>query len=127
MTDVFSQASLPDRPERAAARFRFRLSLPGWVYGFILPVALSLVWELAVRAGVVQAWLMPPPSRVAETLLNLARTGELLIHSAATLSRVGLGLALGASAGTLVGAVCGASLSIRRLLDPMIQALRAIP
>jgi sulfonate transport system permease protein len=127
MTDVFAQASLANRAGKAAARFRLSPHLPAWAYGFILPVTLGLVWELAVRAGLVQARLMPPPSRVAETLLNLARSGELLTHSAATLSRVGLGFALGASAGTLVGAACGASLSIRRLLDPMIQALRAIP
>jgi len=101
--------------------------LPAWAYGFILPIALGVIWELAARAGLVQARLMPPPSRVADTLFNLMRSGDLLTHSFATLSRVGLGFALGAIAGTLTGAICGSSLVVRRLLDPMIQALRAIP
>ncbi len=127
MTDAFAQASLADRAGKAAARFRLTFHHPAWAYGFILPVALAIAWELAVRAGLVQARLMPPPSRVAETLYGLLRSGDLLTHSAATLTRVGSGFVIGAVAGTLAGAFCGASPAARRLLDPMIQALRAIP
>jgi sulfonate transport system permease protein len=122
-----ARASTANRAGKAATQFSFTLHLPAWAYGFIVPVVLGVIWELAVRAGLVQARLMPPPSRVADTLFNLARSGDLLTHSIATLSRVGLGFAIGAAAATLAGAVCGVSLVIRRLLDPLIQALRAIP
>ncbi len=127
MTDAFAQDSLASRVENTAVRLRPTLYVPAWVYGFVLPVALGVIWEWAVRAGVVQARLMPPPSRVADTLLSLARSGDLVTHSLATLSRVGLGFAFGAVTGTLVGALCGAHPTVRRLLDPSIQALRAIP
>jgi sulfonate transport system permease protein len=127
MSEALAQASPAGRVGKASARVTFAFHLPAWAYGFILPLALGVVWEWAVRAGLVQARLMPPPSRVADTLFKLARSGELLTHSVATLSRVGVGFAIGAIAGTLAGAICGASVMIRRLLDPMIQALRAIP
>jgi len=127
MTEAFANASLAGRPSKAASKFRLALALPAWAYGFILPVCFCVFWEMSVRAGVVQGRLMPAPSRVAETLFNLARSGELLTHSAATVSRVGAGFALGAAAGTLIGAICGASFTVRRFLDPAIQALRAIP
>ncbi len=99
----------------------------GLVYGLILPVVAALLYEAAFRAGVVQARLLPPPSRIAETLWKLGASGELIVHVIATLLRVGLGFGLGAVAGVLLGALTGSSTLARRLLDPTLQALRAIP
>ena len=70
---------------------------------------------------------MPPPSVVGRTLWGLAASGELLTHAGATLWRVGAGFGLGALAGTVFGAVTGALPVARSLLDPTLQALRAIP
>ena len=99
----------------------------GWAVGLIIPVGLAVVWELAVRTGVAPGRLMPPPSRLAVTAWSLARSGELQTHVLATMSRVLLGFAIGAVAGTLLGMLNGASVLAMRLLDPSIQALRAIP
>lgn len=102
-------------------------SLPAWAIGFVLPVALAVVWEAAVRFGVIQGRLMPPPSRVAETLVELWRGGSLMSHVAATVWRVAAGFALGLVLATLLGALTGFSTRARQLLDPMLQALRSIP
>src|SRR5262249_5557324 len=81
--------------------------------------------------AVLQGWsngrLVPPPSHIFNTLMDLARTGELLRHVTATLARVGAGFALGVGAGTVFGALTGYSMLSRQLLDPMLQGLRAIP
>jgi sulfonate transport system permease protein len=95
--------------------------------GLLLPVAAGVLYELAARIGLVEARLLPPPSRIAETLWSLAVTGELWTHVAATMLRLAAGFALGALAGILVGALTGASQTASRLLDPTVQALRAIP
>jgi sulfonate transport system permease protein len=100
---------------------------PAWVGGLLLPAALAVAWEVAVSAGLVPGRLMPPPSRLAQTAWALARSGELWTHVAATMQRVILGFGIGAAAGTLVGMLCGASPWAMRLLDPSIQALRAVP
>ena len=57
----------------------------------------------------------------------LAATGELWTHIAATMLRLAAGFALGVLVGTLLGALTGASRTASRLLDPTVQALRAIP
>ncbi|MGL4437775.1 MAG: ABC transporter permease [Bosea sp. (in: a-proteobacteria)] len=101
-----------------------RLGLP---LGLVLPLGLALVWELSVRFGYANGRLMPPPSRIGATLWELARSGELAEHAAATLWRVGAGFGLGAAAGTILGAASGTNASLRRLMDPTLQALRAIP
>ena len=80
-----------------------------------------------MRFGWAQGRLMPPPSRIGATLVELARSGELTTHVQSTLMRVFAGFLIGAAAGTIVGAVAGTSDTARRIFDPTLQALRAVP
>lgn len=95
--------------------------------GLIVPVVLAVGWELAVRFGLSNGRLVPPPSVIYATFMELAQTGELQRHAAATMARVAAGFGLGVAAGTVLGAITGYSALTRRLLDPTLQALRAIP
>jgi sulfonate transport system permease protein len=92
-----------------------------------LPLGLALAWEIIVALGLSNGRLVPPPTKVLATIAELARSGELARHILATLTRVAAGFAFGVIAGTLLGAVSGYWGLARRLLDPTVQALRAIP
>jgi sulfonate transport system permease protein len=100
---------------------------PRVLLGFLLPVFAALAWEGAVRSGLAEGRLVPPPSRILTALQALAETGELWTHVWATLWRVVAGFAIGAAAGIALGALSGSVETLRRLLDPTLQALRAIP
>src|SRR6195256_2020160 len=116
------------QPAAAATLPRHRLSR--WVrpaLGLVLPVGLALLWELAVRAGLSDGRLVPPPSRIFQEFAELWRAGELSRHVVATLLRVAVGFGLGTVAGTLLGALAGYSSLTRRLIDPTLQGLRAVP
>src|SRR6201991_3613534 len=123
---ALEQAAPPRRRShlRALARLR-RFARPA--LGLLLPVALALGWELYVASGYSNGRLVPPPTKVFATIMELARSGELARHITATLTRVYAGFGLGVIAGTLLGAVSGYWGLARRLLDPTVQALRAIP
>ena len=95
--------------------------------GLLLPLVLAVGWEMAVRAGWSNGRLVPPPSRIYEEFAELARTGELQRHVVATLLRVVAGFALGTLVGTLLGALAGYSTLVRRLIDPSLQGMRAVP
>lgn len=95
--------------------------------GLIVPIVLAGGWELAVYAGLSDGRLVPPPSVIWQTLTELAASGELQRHTLATCTRVAVGFAAGVAAGTVLGALTGYSDLISRLLDPTLQALRAIP
>ncbi len=95
--------------------------------GLMLPIALAALWEAAVRIGLSDGRLVPPPTVIAATLWELAGSGELGRHAQATVLRVAAGFGLGVAAGTLGGAIAGYSALSRAVIDPTLQALRAIP
>ncbi|XUY29804.1 ABC transporter permease [Agrobacterium sp. rho-8.1] len=113
--------------DRPANRQRRLSPLDHPAVGIVFPIVVILGWELLVRAGVIGGRLMPPPSRVLATVQELATSGDLLTHIWVTLQRVLFGFALGAVAGTVLGALTGFLPRAARILDPTLQSLRAIP
>jgi sulfonate transport system permease protein len=119
-------AAKPDIPISQAPSGRLRgYARP--LLGLLLPVGLALAWEIVVWLGLSSGRLVPPPSRIFATILELAESGELTRHITATMTRVIVGFGLGVATGTIIGAISGYWELARRLLDPTVQALRAIP
>jgi sulfonate transport system permease protein len=122
MTIAAEGASAPVQP---AAPKRRRLGRS--MLGLVLPVALAVAWELIVRVGWASGRLAPPPSVIFNEFVELARTGDLQSNTLVTLGRVAAGFGFGVIVATVLGAAAGYSPLVRRLLDPSLQALRAIP
>jgi sulfonate transport system permease protein len=107
---------------------RSLLSRLAWpTLGLVLPVTLAVGWEIVVDLGLSSGRLLPPPSVIFNTFLDLASTGELQAHTLATVMRVAAGFFFGVMAGTVVGAIAGYSMLTHRMIDPTLQGLRAIP
>jgi sulfonate transport system permease protein len=105
---------------------RTRRRAPGAWLGAVIPLSLLALAEVAARAGWVSSTLLPPPSEVARALVDLGwRT--LLEHVGASTARVAIGFAIGVAAGLATGALVGLSRLAHALIDPGVQALRAIP
>jgi sulfonate transport system permease protein len=98
---TIAEPALAQRETKSLARF-VRPAL-----GLALPVGLAIAWEIAVRAGLSDGRLVPPPSRIYQEFAELARAGELQRHVTATILRVVVGFGLGTFAGTLLGAIAG--------------------
>ena len=129
MAPIMPFDSLAPGTPRPAALPRLWASLPvsrGFPVGLVLPIALLGVLELAVRLGWVPGRLLPPPTEVARTLVELAHNG-LAAHVLVSVLRVATGFALGAVLGVVVGSFVGLSRRAEALFDPSLQALRAIP
>jgi sulfonate transport system permease protein len=98
----------------------------GRFVGWLLPATTLGMVEVLSRAGVFPVHAVPAPSQVAATLLALAHDG-LWQHVAASGGRVLTGFALGAGVGVILGTVIGLNRTAARLIEPTLQALRAIP
>jgi len=127
MTAVAQGTTDEGRPtqERAAGNRWSKLTRPA--LGLLLPVTLAVIWEIVVRMGWASGRLAPPPTVIFATFVELARTGDLQRNTLVTLARVAAGFGIGVAVATMLGAAAGYSPLVRRLLDPSLQALRAIP
>ncbi len=129
MTTEHSSLPLPNAME-TNKKIQRSLVSKGWpvlLLGSLIPLLLALGWETAVQSGWGEGRLLPPPSRIIATLWALSSGGELAVHIGITLWRVLFGFAIGAIAGLAIGATAGYFGVFRALIDPSIQALRAIP
>ncbi|MGB6536357.1 MAG: ABC transporter permease [Xanthobacteraceae bacterium] len=117
--------SAPAQTQRPAAKRWTRLTRSA--LGFLVPVVLAAAWEFIVRMGWASGRVAPPPSVIFAEFVDLARTGDLQSNTLVTVARVAAGFGIGVVAATILGAAAGYSPLVRRLLDPSLQALRAIP
>jgi len=98
-----------------------------WLWGFIIPALLLLAWQVVCQTQLAPPSILPAPSLVLATLKSMAASGEMAQAVGATATRLLWGFFFGALAGTLLGALCGASALVRNLADPLVQALRSVP
>jgi NitT/TauT family transport system permease protein len=87
-------------------------------------LALVAVWEIAPRAGLVEAAFLPPVSEVLKTLWLLAKSGQLLTHLGASLSRSLAGLALAIVYAVPVGIAIGWYRGFAEAINPLLEILR---
>ena len=103
------------------------VEIPDRFLGWIIPMGILLAWELLARLEVLPPNWFPAPTAIAKTIYEMAVNGDLWKHVGITMARVVVGFLVGASLGTLLGAVTGYFPIARKLLDPLLQSLRSVP
>lgn len=93
----------------------------------IIPVFIILVWSLLTSFNIIPEYILPSPSNVLNSFLELIETGELLVDTIATLARVITGLIIAAAIAIPLGIIIGWSKKAEDLSDLTIQILRPIP
>lgn len=101
--------------------------MPSWLMSIVSVALVLAAWEGAARAGWVPPLFLPAPSAVAAELVQLVRSGELARSLALSLTRIGLGLLIGAASGFIIGVLVGISRIAEALLDPLIALTYPIP
>ena len=95
---------------------------------YFLPTAalLLLLWEGAVRLGLVPPFILPAPIEIARALADNSRL-LLTVHLPVTLREVGVGFALSAAGGAFIGAAMRAWRPLDKALYPLLVVSQTLP
>ena len=91
------------------------------------PLALLLLWEIAVRAGLVDARFFPAPSRILGRLVRLAESGELWTNTLASLQRLFWGALIGMIPALVLGLLVGLYRPVRAIVEPLVASTYPVP
>lgn len=92
----------------------------------ILVVFLT-AWEIAAKFGIIDDFLMSSPSRIAITVGQLLKSGDLWRHIGATLYETFLGFVIATIIGGLTAVLLWWSENLRKISEPYIIVLNSLP
>ncbi|MGA0597604.1 aliphatic sulfonate ABC transporter permease SsuC [Enterovirga sp. CN4-39] len=101
--------------------------ISGSAIGWLLPVALILVWEAASRLGGIPPNVLPAPSDVVAAAVKLGRSGELAQNIWVSTLRAVSGFLVGGGIGLALGLANGLSSLSEKLTDTTLQMIRNVP
>jgi sulfonate transport system permease protein len=116
-------------PARAGERRQRRhiIHVPRQARRVIGPLAAVGLWQLTCSLGVFTSVEVASPVAVAEAARELWAQDALQPNLLISLQRVAEGLTLGVAVGVALAVACGLLHVAEDLLDPVIQAARAVP
>lgn len=89
--------------------------------------SLIALLELTVRAGAVNAAIVPPPSVIAGKLAGILSAGTFLEPLGQTLRLLAIAYVIGCLAGIGLGLLMGRFAWVHDLFEPLIEVLRPLP
>ena len=113
----------PLRAALAAARHALLVAAAG----ALLPALLFALWWTAAHRHWIPEQILPSPALVAQSLQELWASGELQSHLEISAARVAWSLAIGGSAGLLLGLAMGLSRTVKAYLYPTFDVVSQFP
>lgn len=136
-------SSLPSLPRVVSTRRPSSVSASSWLRGsypaalgrrgraiatgLVLPALLVVVWAIAAQAEWVAPQILPEPSLVLATGVELIASGQLQEALAVSFGRLVVGLLIGGGLGLAVGIAMGVSRRVEVYLGPTVRAFWLVP
>jgi sulfonate transport system permease protein len=108
-------------------RRRSRVRIPRTVRRVVGPLIVLILWQVVCSAGVFTSYEVASPIAVFDAGRELAVQGVLLPNLLISMRRVLEGLGLGVGIGVTLAVLSGLFRAGEDLLDPVVQAARAVP
>ncbi|MDL5037236.1 ABC transporter permease [Comamonas resistens] len=119
-------ASPSRRPAKPVSLLSSRQLGLRWLERSTCVLLFFAIWEFLPRAGLVNSAFLSPPSAVLAAIVQLAQTGQLDKHVAASLQRSLAGLILAVVAGVALGLLMGVVRRFEAFFDPLLQLFRQV-
>ena len=114
------------KPEVDSATAPRLLKVMNKLKGLFIPVFALILGEILVKNGFIQPYLLPTPSSLWDSFLELS-TGDLWLHIWTSTWRVFLGFFIGSSLALIFAILVGLNKQAEDFLEPSFSALKSIP
>lgn len=92
-----------------------------------VPVIILVCWELSVKLQLFPPSLSASPSAIIKTAINGIIEGELIKHTAISMTRLVVGVSLGIIIGLILGLTSALNQTIDSMISPVIRFIAPIP
>ncbi|OTG62778.1 ABC transporter permease [Acinetobacter sp. ANC 3903] len=116
----------PVQPEIDKVPASGLLRLLSKLKGLVIPVFVLILCEVLVRNGFIEAYLLPAPSSLWQSLLELS-SGDLWLHIWTSTWRVFLGFFIGSALALIFAILVGLNKQAEEFLEPSFSAIKSIP
>ena len=117
----------PRRRRRGRGIAQSALTFGALCLPFALPAALLMLWQVATAEAWLSPQILPSPPAVLATLVDLLRSGDIAANFVISLRRIAMGLAIGGSAGLVLGVALGVAPRLEQYLGPSLRAVAQVP
>ena len=114
------------KPEVNSATAPRLLKVMSKLKGMFIPVFALILCEILVKNGFIQPYLLPAPSSLWDSFLELS-TGDLWLHIWTSTWRVFLGFFIGSGLALVFAILVGLNKQAEEFLEPSFSALKSIP
>lgn len=98
-----------------------------FVWPWLLPIGLMLLWWLSARYELIASQVLPGPEMVLNTALDMIGSGQLAEHVSISTQRVLLGFLMGSGIGLLLGVAMGLSECVSDYVYPLVRMIAYVP
>lgn len=110
------------RPTLGSAAMAVLRAIQGWS----LVLAILVAWEVGVRTAAIDGNLFPPPSKIFQALVDLAKLGLLWKDIAASLWRVVIGFLIATGCAIALATLLARWAALARYVMPIVEIVRPI-
>lgn len=98
-----------------------------FILSIALPVVILLLWELGVRGGSINGNVIPAPTKLWDTFVELVTSGKMQNALAISFQRVLLGFLIASVIGIVLGFLMGLFACFNKAMASLVNILRPIP
>lgn len=85
------------------------------------------IWELLSRLNIIDTFILSSPTKVFNTIIDLAKTNNLFNHIFTTLKEIIISFILGNIIGFLIASILYLNKTLSKILDPYLTILNSLP
>lgn len=97
------------------------------LFRILIVGAILVVWEIGVKLGMINAFLMGSPLGILSECIRLIQSGQLFTDTLATVFSTIIGFVIGSLLGSGAGLLLWYSKTFAKIVDPFVVALNGLP